>query len=110
MMKIPPSSVIPIPALQFVSSCSLATVCGFYHKWDFNNDPMTPSWKKKKVLQYSSLLWSGFMALLHVSMWNYIRKLKQAKIYDAKAKTQWQEEGKHGQQVLPWEGVTLLVP
>ncbi|RMC17307.1 hypothetical protein DUI87_05888 [Hirundo rustica rustica] len=29
------------------------------------------------------------------SMWNYIRKLEQAKVYDATAKTQRQEGGKH---------------
>lgn len=43
-------------------------------------------------------------------MWNYIRKLEQAKVYDVKAETQWQEGGKRGQQVLPWEGVTAQVP
>lgn len=42
--EIPPPSVIPTPALQFVFSCSLATVCGLYSKWDFT---MTSLWKKK---------------------------------------------------------------
>lgn len=44
--EIPPPSVIPTPALQVVFSCSLATVCGFYCRRDFYNDP---SLEKKKL-------------------------------------------------------------
>lgn len=37
--EVPLPSVILSPALQFVFSCSPATVCGLYCTWDFCNDP-----------------------------------------------------------------------
>lgn len=46
--EIPPPSVIPTPALKFVFSCSLVTVCELHCKWGFYNDP---SLEKKIIIK-----------------------------------------------------------